>query len=236
MTLTNGEKKMASVQDAIKAAQEAAAAMPTQTYASDGQGGALIEGYANPAGLATTFAKPSMATVEAATGVIPRNTPFLKVNEFGLRIGKNKEFITDPIKCSISMVEDKGFQVKHTLRFGNPATYLSTFDGQVCDKGGSWHDAIMKAKMADPNVEPYHSVDALITLQQDVKLKDETLKKGTQIAFNSSKTNFSEWTDFYSTVAEAGKVGQEVQVDVCFRAIEHGGNEWGVVTFEFSAD
>lgn len=216
---------MASIQDAVKEANNAAADMVQAS------GGAVIEGSVNSSGQVTTFTKPSMATVAASTGVIPRSVPYVKVNEDGIKIGKDKTYL-EGFEAKISMVEDKGFQVKHTVRFGNPAQYLSTYDGSVCDKGGSWGDAIQKAKMADPKADPYPSVDVVIELTKPVKLKDETLAIGQKIGFNSSKTNFSEWSDFYQACAEAGVLGQEVDVKIGFREIDHGGNTWGVLTFE----
>jgi hypothetical protein len=181
------------------------------------------------------FAKPSMAAVAAATGVIPRNTPWLKVNEFGILIGKQKKGFLDGFRASILLVEDRGFQLKWTLRFGNPARYLSTYDGQTCDRGGTWGDAMMKARMIDPKVEPYVSVDVVLTLAEDLKAGDETLPAGTKLGFNSSKTNFSEWADFHALAVERGLTGEEVDVEIGHRAVAHNGNSWGVVTFGVSS-
>ena len=222
---------MAGIQDAIKQATDAAAEIAANEANLAEQGGALIEGTVGSGGQVTTFTKPSMATVAASTGVIPRNTPYLKVNEFGMRVGKNKDFV-DEFDVKIDMTEEVGFQVKHTLRFGNPAQYLSTYDGTICDKGGSWHDAILKAKQADPSVEPYHAADILMTLTKQLKLKEETLSAGTVIGLNTSKSNFSEWSDFYGEIAKAGLIGQTVKVKLKAREINHNGNTWGVVTFE----
>ena len=219
---------MASIQDAIKNANEAAASMATQQ--GGGTGTDVIEGHVGAGGQVTTFSKPSMSTIAASTGVIPRNTPYLKVNEDGLKIGKNRQYL-EGFKGKILMQEDVGFQVKYTIRFGNPAQYFSSYDGTTCDKGGSWGDALQKAKLADPNAEPYPSVDVVIELLEDVKLKDEVLPAGSKVGFNASKTNFSEWQDFFGEVYKAGLVDQEVEVNIGFRAIEHGGNTWGVVTF-----
>jgi len=219
---------MANIQDAIKQAQTAAADMVAEDEAAGTQ---VIEASASPAGVVTTFAKPSMATVSASTGVIPRSTPFLKVNEDGIKIGKDKTY-HQGFKAKIDMTEDQGFQVKMTLRFGSPAQYISTYDGSIADKGGSWPDAIRKARMANPNCEPYHSVDVVLTLTEEVKLKDEVLPVGYKIGWNSSKTNFSDWSDFYAAVAKAGGIGAEVDAQIGFREINHNGNTWGVLTFE----
>jgi hypothetical protein len=184
---------------------------------------------------AVPFDKPSMAAVAAATGVIPRNTPYLKVNEFGILIGKQKKGFLDGFRARLLLVEDRGFQLKWTLRFGNPARYLSTYDGQTCDRGGTWGDAMMKARMIDPKVEPYVSVDVVLTLAEDLKAGDETVSAGTLVGFNSSKTNFSEWADFHALAADRGLLGEEVAVEIGHRAVAHNGNAWGVVTFGVSS-
>ena len=181
------------------------------------------------------FSKPTMASVAAASGVIPRNTPFLKVNEFGILIGKQKKGFLEGFRARLLLVEDKGFQLKWTLRFGNPAQYLSTYDGQTCDKGGSWGDAMMKARMIDPKVEPYVCVDVLLTLAEKLKAGEEVLAAGTELGFTASKTNFSEWADFHATASEEGLIGAEVSVDIGHRAVTHNGNTWGVVTFGVSS-
>jgi hypothetical protein len=190
-----------------------------------------IEAWQDPTGTIIPLVKPSMASVAASTGVIPRNAPYLKVNEFGILIGKQKKGFLDGFRAQLLLVEDKGFQLKWTLRFGNPAQYLSTYDGQSCDKGGTWIDAMLRARMIDPKVEPYVSVDVVLTLSEDLKAGDETLRAGTQVGFNSSKTNFSEWADFHAFAAERGLIGEEVAVEIGHRAVAHNGNNWGVVTF-----
>ncbi|MDF0603320.1 hypothetical protein P1J78_21540 [Psychromarinibacter sp. C21-152] len=217
------------INEAVKQAQSNAEKMPADDQP---QGGELIEGHVGTGGQVTTFQKPSMATALAQTSVIPNAVPFLKVDEFGLRFGKTRKHYTEPFKAQIDMTEDKGFALKHTLRFGNPATYLSTYDGVSCDKGGSWHDALVRARGAGGG-EPYMSVDVLIHLAEDIVIdKDNKFEAGSRIAFNSSKTNFSEWTDFYQACAEADKLNQMVDVEIHFDDIHHNGNDWGVVTFK----
>jgi len=66
-------------------------------------------------------------------------------------------------------------------------------------------------------------------------LKEETLPVGTKIGFNSSKTNFSEWSDFFAEVNKSGLVGTDVSTHISFREINHDGRTWGVVTFKIAA-
>ena len=223
---------MAGIQDAIKQAQGAAAAIAEQEHAST----AVIEASVNHAGQVQTFQKPSMGSVAAATSVIPKMTPFLKVNEFGILLGKKDKNFKTSFKAKVLLLEDKGFQLKWTLRFGNPAQYYSTYDGVSCDKGGSWHDALGKARMIAPGAEPYVSVDVPLTLAEAIEVtgeggKLEKIPAGTVIAFNASKTNFDEWAEFWRSAEAAGVVGQEVEIICGHRDIHHNGNDWGVVTF-----
>ena len=217
---------MANIQDTINQAKEAAAAMVQTEEPST----AVIEGYVQPSGQIINYSRPTMASMAASTGVIPKATPYLKVNEDGIKIGKDKTYLTG-FQGRILMVEEKGFQGKWTIRYGNPAQYLSSYDGAGCDKGGTWSDAVGRARRADLKAEPYPSVDVVITLTEALKLKDETLPVGSRVGFNSSKTNFSEWGDFYALCAEKGLLGQFVDVTIGFKEITHGGNTWGVLTF-----
>lgn len=219
---------MANLQDAINQASETAGKIASENTES---AVTTIDASVNNQGTAMTYGKPSLAMAAATTGVIPRNIPYLKVNEDGIKIGKDKTYITG-FKGKILMTEDQGFMMKWTIRFGNPAQYFSTYDGAVCDKGGTWADAIAKAKSVDNKADPYMSVDVVITLTEAVKLKEETLPVGTKVAFNSSKTNFSEFQDFAAEVAKAGAMGEEVDVQIGCKEINHGGNTWGVATFE----
>lgn len=219
---------MAGIQDAIKQAQGAAAEIAATEQAHQG---AMIEGSVNSGGQVQTFAKPSMNSISAATSVIPKMTPFIKVNEFGILVGKKDKKFKTEIKAKILLVEDTGFQLKWTLRYGNPAQYASTYDGVTCDKGGSWGDAISKARLANASIEPYVSVDVPVTLTEELELTEEKLPAGTVLGFNSSKTNFDEWAEFWRDVEAKGLVGKEVDVVLGHREIHHNGNDWGVVTF-----
>lgn len=194
--------------------------------------GAIIEAHTSHTGVVTTMAKPSMSMAMASSSVVPKMTPFLKVNEFGILVGKNDKMFKHEIKAKILLVEDRGFALKWTLRYGNPAQYLSTYDGQVCDKGGSWNDAIRKVMSIDPRAaEPYISADIVVTVTETFDVTGGKIEAGTKLAINLSKTNFSEWQEFFAAANEAGVVGQEVDVIIGDRSISHNGNNWGVVTF-----
>lgn len=217
---------MSNVTAAIQAAKEAAKTLVAEQDAST----AVIETHVN-AGVAVPMMKPSMSMALATSSIIPRTAPYLKVNEYGILIGKNDKAFKEGFKGKILIAEDKGFRLKWTLRYGNPANYLSTFDGLVCDKGGSWADAQAKVRAIDPKAEPYISADIIVELSEDVSVTGGKIDAGTKVAINLSKTNFSEWQEFFEAANEAGVVGQEVEVNLGHRAIAYNGNNWGVVTF-----
>lgn len=224
---------MASIQDAINQAQEhAAGVVANEAAAATAPGTDIVEGYANPAGQVQTFAKPTMTSVAASTGLLPRSTLYLKPTEFGMKIGKNKDMLQD-FEAEILLVDDEGFQLKHTIRFGNPAQYLSSYDGVSCNKGGTWGDALAKARMASPDAAPYYAAEIKLVLTKDLKLKEETLKAGTIIGYDTSApSRFSDWSDFWDAAVKAGAAGKAAKVKVVSREINHNGNNWGTVAFE----
>lgn len=215
---------MTDVTAAIQAAKAAAAQMVQEE--KDTAIVAHVSG-----GVATPMMKPSMAMAMASSSLIPKTAPYLKVNEFGLLIGKTDKKFKESFKARLLLQEDRGFQLKWTLRYGNPAQYLSTYDGLVCDKGGSWADAQAKVRAIDPKAEPYISADILVELAEDVEVTGSKIDSGTKLAINLSKTNFSEWQDFFTAASEAGVMGQEVDVTIGFRDVHWNGNDWGVITF-----
>lgn len=223
---------MTDVTAAIEAAKAAAAAMATAPAATQGQ---EIVAHVSPTGVATPMMKPSMAMAMASTSLIPKTAPYLKVNEFGLLVGKTDKKFKEAIKVKLLLTEDKGFQLKWTLRYGNPAQYLSTYDGIVCDKGGSWADAQAKVRAIDPRAEPYITADIITEVTETFETTGGKIEAGTKLAINPSMTNFSEWQEFFQSAAEAGKLEQEVDVTLGFRDVHHNGNDWGVVTFTLAA-
>ena len=54
---------------------------------------------------------------------------FLKVKMNCFLIGSQEEMVVEPIEVEIDMVD--GVQVTQAIKYGNPATYLKTVDGQT---------------------------------------------------------------------------------------------------------
>lgn len=187
-----------------------------------------------PAAPAPSYAAMPMSMEDAveSTGLISGSIPYLKVNEFGLRIGSAKKFVP-AFDAVIDMTDGEGFVTKTTMRYGqNPAKYVSTYDGEISDKGSPWLIEMQRAKQISPDLDPYMSADILLTLPNGLKGEDSDIKAGEQLAFVPSKSNFLNWRDFYITAKKAGLIGKKVLVKIDFEDITHNGNTWGVVTFE----
>ena len=219
-----------AVNDAIQRAQEAAATV-VEAVPAVVQAGAP----ANDVPVAYVPARaPSMADAMASAQMRPDE--WLKVKEHGLLLGTSREAIEE-MTVMIDMTEQNGFYMKESIKFGNPAVYLSTYDGVTCDKGGPWIAAIGKAQAADPRAKPYYSVDIKMTLMEDVKQikgskKHEFGAAGKTLGHSTSTTNFDEWRELYRECSAAGLIGQKVIVKLTVKALENkAGNAWGVIVF-----
>lgn len=218
---------MSAINDAIakaQAAANAAAGQQSNAVATVSQGSTAVATAPVP-GKAL-----SMETL--ATGSINVDQ-WVKVKEFGLLIGDNKALI-DTMKVSISMIDGRGFVPKLSIKAGNPAQYWSTTDGTTCPGVGTWDQAQQKALSLDPKARSYRSVDLPMTLLEPAISKGvEIAKVGTILGHTTSTTNWKNWEQFYKDVADAGLMGQTVQVELGFEPkTNKAGNNWGVVSFK----
>ena len=221
---------MADMNAAIKKAQEAAGEIvdaqaeyspPAQTQAQPAQ--------------VVPFQKPSMETLGNTTGINSSVDFWLKVNQHGLQVGTEKPLVTDGLDVTIKMVEEEGFFVKQSIKWGNPVTYASTYDGIVSDKGGSWMDQLTMVKAIAPKSNPFPSADIIMVLNKDLQLKDTLIPAGTKLGHTLSMSNFGGWAEFYREVSAAGKIGEDVSVAVDFEEVNgSNGYTWGVVTFKLA--
>lgn len=214
---------MADINEAINKAQEAAgeiidAEVTQQTLPANTGGGQVV-----------SMEKPSMDSVMTNSGIANSVDTWLKVNEHGIKIGEEKGLV-DSIQVRILMVEDEGFFVKQSIKWGNPVQYASTYDGRVSDKGGSWPDQVARvASMA----KPFPSADIIMVLAKPVKLKESTVPADTKLGHTLSKSNFGNWQEFYREVSKAGLLGQELEITLGAEEVNgKNGYTWGVLTFE----
>lgn len=156
---------------------------------------------------------------------------FLKVSQFGLRIGNDKQLF-DTLEVMIDLSE---VQVCEAIKFGNPPTYYKTYDGVNAASGGLWQDRVREAQASDPNARPYKSADIPMTLLTEAKDKSKktVAEAGTRVGHSLSTTNRGPFQTFIKSCQDQGLMGQTVKVKLGFEErTNKNGNEWGVMTFE----
>jgi len=157
---------------------------------------------------------------------------WLKVKEYGLIVG-NSAVLLPSVVVSIDMKE---VQINQTIKFGNPAQYLKTYDGTNCAQGGTWDQAQARARSVDPNARPYFSADIPMGVIEDIKTPDGNtvlIEKGKRLGHALSTTNKGNFQEFLKALTDAGQLGIPVRVKVSSaRRTNQKGNAWGVLTFE----
>lgn len=224
-----------SIQDAIAAAKakaaEAAPQSPEQAMTQTTAGNLVPAApAATPARMtASSFLQNARVSVDA----------FLKVNEFGLSVGTERELIND-FDAEIKLSE---VQFCQQIRFGNPVQYYKTYDGVTCtdSTGRSWLEAQALAKRTDPSkkTDPFMTADLVIRPVEDVKGQKTgkvMAEAGTVLGHTPSYTGVEELSKLLKAVAAAGGDPEKAHIRVRVSSQEKtnkNGNNWGVVTFEF---
>jgi hypothetical protein len=217
---------MASVQDAINQARKAA-----EDAVVMGSTEVAVHTHSTSAP-PMSYAAPSMGNMAVTSGISKAVEDWIKVTEYGLTIGADRSILAG-IKVSIDMTEGVGFHVKHSIKFGNPAQYYSSYDGTSCDRGGLWSDAVVKAQRADPKANPFPAADIIFTLMEDVKLKDRTIPAGTKLGHTTSTSNWQDWAEFYRDVAKNDQLNTVVEAVISAESVtgKKNGYTWGIMKF-----
>lgn len=225
----NGDYNMSTnaVDQAIAAAKEAAAKTPTGTtvdlVASTSSNG--VQSYAPVQAPSLDMMASGPSSVDA----------YLKVKFDGLKIG-DKPGLIDSIRVAIDMSPSAGEMVAaNAVKYGDPAVYLKSYDGINCTTGGTWAEAIQKAKLIDPKANPYMSCDIAMTLIEDAKdLKGQVASPaGTRLGHSTSTTNRANAAELIRAVKEAGLSDEVVEVIVTAQQRTNPkGQEWGVLKFQ----
>jgi hypothetical protein len=222
---------MASVQEAIQKAREAAA----DAVVIDHEPTENLPMMADPAPMPVSYAKPSMDQMAVSTGISKAVDTWIKVSEYGINIGQDRQPLFTTVKTKVLMVEEEGFFAKQSIKTAN-GDYYSTYDGSSCDKGGFFSDAVSRVQRMDPTQKVYPAADIIFILDEELKLKDKSLAVGTKLGHTTSASNFQNWAEFYREVSKAGKIGQEVDCIVSFDVVssKKNGKTWGVLTFKLA--
>jgi len=160
---------------------------------------------------------------------------WIKVTTHGMTLGDSSSLITAAMKCKFDATSGVGFLPKLSIKAGNPASYASSYDGQVSDKGGSWADAIQKMQQIDPKAQPYRSADLPFITLEPVKAIDGTIvaEAGVKLGNSLSTTNWRTFEELWREIQHKGFEGKMIEVNVGFKSMSNSkGNKWGILTFE----
>lgn len=154
---------------------------------------------------------------------------YVKVDEHGVHFDDNRRSKIDEFRCKIDLSQIQGAT---SIRYGNPPTYVKTYDGKTTSDGQSWAEAYQQALSVDPKVKPYPSADIPMELIHEVKQgKDNVYEAGTLMGHSTSPTNRNELAKFHRQVKAAGLEDETVIVKVSWKERSNAHNTWGVLTF-----
>lgn len=218
--------------DAAIAAAEKNAAEKNAAEKGVASQGAIVEMTAqgSPQNGVQAYAAPAPVTFDDLSGGMVVDS-YLKMTYFGMQIGTREILVQGPIKVRIDMAEITPFE---GIRFGNPATYYKTYDRLNAVSGGTWTEAVNRAKKADPKSYIYHGVDIQMTLLEDVKNGNEVIaEEGTRLGYSTPPTAKANMKLFVDSVKAAGLINSAVEVELGYDKKENkGGNKWGLITLK----
>lgn len=222
---------MADINAAIQQAKQAASEIVDDAEVIE----EILPATTGASDVVVNYAKLSMETLATSSGISNQVDEWVKVNEFGLTMGTDKE-LQKEILVDIDMTEGVGFFVKESIKWGNsPVKYASRYDGPLSDQGEPWAEVVSQARAIDPRAKVYPSADILMTLAEDVKLKKGKLDAGVSVGHTLSMSNWGNWTEFYRQVMRADKLNQVVRVKLTSQEVNgKNGYTWGVIEFELA--
>ena len=217
---------MSNIEDAIAAAKKAAAAT-TEAPAAD-----AAPAYDPPAVVAPNA--PPVAVAPVTMDQLMKSTIqadyWLKVNEYGLTLGKSDDLVQEVI-VDMDMVDVRpGFGYRAG---SNPPKYWKTYDKLYGISGEPWSECLRQARIIDPNVREYPLVDFVGTLVEDVKGGKTVLAQaGETVAHTTSVTNWKNFNNFYRGLQKLSMEDQIVRVKLGKEKRSGNGNTWGVLSFD----
>ena len=223
---------MSNIEDAIAAAKQAAA-----DSAPDASTEAAPPPAYDPPAVQAVGGVPA-ATAPVTMDQLMKSTiqadHWLKVNEFGLTVGKSDELLQEII-VDMDMEDVRpGFGFRAGA---NPPKYWKTYDKQYGISGEPWSECLRQARMIDPNVREYPLVDFIGSLVNDVKSGKTVLaQSGQTVAHTTSVTNWKNFNNFYRGLLKLGLEKEIVRVSLGREKRSGNGNTWGVLTFDLVAE
>jgi hypothetical protein len=165
-------------------------------------------------------------------------TDWLKVNEFGLTVGSHGDKL---FKDAEFLIDTNNVQAVEVIKFGNPATYMKTYDRITCVSGGTWQEAMAKAAQVQPGVRPYQSAELPLQVVSDIEVDGTVVaQEGDLLGHSTSTTNFANLSSLMKELKEKGqspipgeRKGAIVKLKVSSeKRTNQRKNTWGVLAFE----
>lgn len=156
---------------------------------------------------------------------------WLKVNAYGLFIDSNRTpFQTLELGLPMNEV---GYN--YSIKFGNPVTYLKTYDRITCATGGSWAEAQVRAQSVDPRAREYRSADLPFVVLSDIMLPDGTILiiAGKRLGHSLSTTGWKGFAAFTRNLRDQNidPATSFVRVKLGYESQKNASGAWGVVKF-----
>lgn len=225
---------MSQIDEAIAAAEAAAANTPTNTaMTTQEQGGALA-----PAGGGAV--DMSLGSFLKSGGINPDK--WIQVKDTGMKLEKNEKATIEEFVGDIDFANVKLFQGLRVALPGNKYEYIKTYDGKTESRSGqSWAAAVQEANArAQSPATPYRGADILIVPSEDVKQGGTTIPAGTKLGYTTSITGFGAFQTFLQGLVEDGKVtvgamdtlSGVVSTKVVHETKKNADYEWGILNFE----
>lgn len=217
-----------AIEQAIAAAQAAAAQVPAQSHQAM-TGGAATP----PATYSSAPVQPGapLSFDDLAVGSLDVNG-WLKVTEFGLLIGEDK---TPFEEISVIIPMDEVAYCR-AIRYGDPAKYDRSYDGVTNVRGGSWMDTILRAQKIDPKASEFRSADIPFIIYEELKnKKGEVLAKPEdRLGHSLSVTG---WKSFQTFVKGCQRAGMDIKsgmikCTLTYEVKKNAKGEWGILAFK----
>lgn len=126
-----------------------------------------------------------------------------------LQIGSNVADLVKGIRVVIRLDEiQPGFGINYEDVNGQ-LVYIRTNDGVTTDNGGSWEDALAKARKVKPSIQPYNAWQLPFVLLDD---KAGPAVKGDRLGYTTVWSSFNEFHPVFNTVRN--KHGLEVSMEL----------------------
>ena len=217
---------MSSIEEAMKAAQAAAANyVPANVPAAAGS---------TAVGAPVAAGAPLGLDDMMAGGVAVDH--WLKLTADGIKVG-DKTKPLDTIEVFLDMSEVAySFAIKYQLN--GQAVYHKTYDRVTDSQGGPWISTVQKAQQIDPKAYEYRSAElplvAAVEIENKVKGEAAAAAAGDRLGLTLSTTGWKKFQDFVRDLTRKGidpKTGI-VKFTLVFETKKKAGvNDWGVPTF-----